>query len=117
VVESGFFDSIGLYRKCSDAESQVSGYLFDALHIDHLKERSFLRISSGEQRLILFARALVKNPELLILDEPFHGLDDDRKRDCLRVVESYCRQPDKSLIFVTHQPEEIPSSIHLRKYL
>lgn len=115
VVESGFFDSIGLYRKCSGEQSQIAGYLFGVLNIRHLKERSFLKISSGEQRLILFARALVKNPELLILDEPFHGLDDDRKRRCLQIVESCCSQPDKSLIFVTHQEEEIPQSIHLRK--
>ena len=117
VIESGFFDSIGLYRKCTDKQTKLADYLLDLLQINSLRERSFMKISSGEQRLVLFARSLVKNPELLILDEPFHGLDDENKQRCLQIVESYGQQPNKSLIFVTHQQEEIPESINLRKSL
>ena len=117
VIESGFFDSIGLYRKCTDKQTQLADYMLDLLQIKHLRERSFMKISSGEQRLVLFARSLVKNPELLILDEPFHGLDDENKQRCLQIVEDYGNQPNKSLIFVTHQQEEIPININLRKLL
>lgn len=112
VVASGFFDSIGLYRKCTDEQMQLAEYLFDVFSIGHLKSHSFLKISSGEQRLILFARALIKNPDLLILDEPFHGLDMRYKHFCTQVIESFCRQPDKSLIYVTHLQEEIPASVN-----
>ena len=111
VVESGFFDSIGLYRRCNSEQVQTALYLMEMLGISHLEERSFQKISSGEQRLVLFARSLVKNPELLILDEPFHGLDDQHKQNCIDLVESFCRQPGKSLIFVTHSREEIPSCV------
>lgn len=111
IVESGFFDSIGLYHKCSDEQTRIATYLLKVLSIDKLKERSFLQVSSGEQRLILLARSLVKNPELLILDEPFQGMDNISKQKCKQLVESYCKQQGKSLIFVTHFRDEIPSCI------
>ena len=112
VVASGFFDSVGLYRKCTSAQTRVAEQMLELLQCAHLSNRPFLKISSGEQRLVLFARSLVKNPDLLILDEPFHGLDAQKKQLCRRVVESYCSQPDKSLIYVTHRREEIPQCVN-----
>ncbi len=112
VVASGFFDSIGLYRKCNPQQTHLAEKLLEILHISPLKDRPFLKISSGEQRLLFFARALIKNPELLILDEPFHGLDPYNKARCTSIVESFARQAGKSLIYVTHHEEEIPDCIN-----
>lgn len=112
VVSSGFFDSIGLFRKCTDEQLALARYLFEKFSISHLETHSFLKVSSGEQRLILFMRALIKNPELLILDEPFHGLDDDRKQFCTEIIKSFCEQDNKSLIYVTHRREEIPPGVN-----
>jgi molybdate transport system ATP-binding protein len=112
VVASGFFDSIGLFRKCTEEQLQIVEKWFAILGVSPFMERSFLHISSGEQRLMLFMRAMVKNPGLLILDEPFHGLDADRKALCTAIVESFCSQPDKSLIYVTHRREEIPTCVN-----
>lgn len=111
VVASGFFDSIGLFRKCNAQQTLLAEKLLEILHIPHLKNRPFLKISSGEQRLLFFARAIIKNPELLILDEPFHGLDDYNKKQCTTIIESFARQAGKSLIYVTHRKEEIPDCI------
>lgn len=111
VVASGFFDSIGLYRKCNEQQISMAAKLMEIMGIAHLKNRPFLHISSGEQRLILFARAIIKNPELLILDEPFHGLDESNKKLCTSIVESFVEQWGKSLIYVTHRRDEIPDCI------
>ena len=111
IVESGFFDSIGLYRTCSAQQESEAKYVMQVVGISHLEERSFMKISSAEQRLVLFARTLVKNPEVLILDEPFHGFDQKNLHRCLQIVESFCRQPGKTLIFVTHNAAELPECI------
>lgn len=112
VVESGFFDSVGLFRKPTDAQCAFALNLMKYLDIESIAYKGFLKVSSGEQRLVLFARAMVKNPELLILDEPFHGIDYKHKMLCLSLIDTYLRQKDKSMIFVTHYKEEIPEQVN-----
>lgn len=116
VVGSGFFDTIGLYRKCSQEQEAIALDWMKLFKVEHLKETSFLNVSSGEQRLILLARVFVKNPDLLILDEPLHGLDVTNKRMVKRIIEEFCDE-DKSLIYVTHYENEIPSVIKDRLVL
>jgi molybdate transport system ATP-binding protein len=111
IVCSGFFDSIGLYRKCSDAQQQRALEWMRLFDIDALKDRSFLTLSSGEQRLTLLARAFVKDPDLLILDEPLHGLDVSNKRRAARIIEAFCAGKGKTLIYVTHYSSELPACI------
>jgi molybdate transport system ATP-binding protein len=79
--------------------------------IAQLADRTFLSLSSGEQRLCLLARAFVKDPALLILDEPLHGLDTYR-RDMVRdIIQTFCMRPDKTLIMVSHYADEFPRII------
>lgn len=79
--------------------------------IEQLADKSFMKISSGEQRMVLLVRAFVKSPQLLILDEPLHGLDDDRCRLVKSIINAYCRQKNKTLIMVSHYEEEFPKCI------
>lgn len=117
VVASGLKDTVGLYVRPSNEERQQCLWWMRLFGVDHLAERSFLHLSSGEQRLILVARAFVKDPELLILDEPLHGLDDRGRQLVLRLIEAFCSRPEKTLIFVSHYREEWPSCIDHEIYL
>lgn len=111
VVGSGFFDTVGLYRKCSKEQEEIVRDWLKVFGIEHLENTSFLNISTGEQRLLLIARVLVKNPDLLILDEPMHGLDIVNKMKVKQIIEEFCGD-DKTLIYVTHHLEEIPQIIN-----
>lgn len=110
VVASGFFDTIGLYRSCTTEQESMAQVWMEVFGISHLKDRTFLNISSGEQRLVLLARVFVKNPDLLILDEPLHGLDAGYCRRVKQIIEQYCTE-EKSLIYVTHYRNEIPDVV------
>ena len=111
IVASGLKDTIGLYARPTEAEKAECRKWMDTFGIGHLADRRFLEMSSGEQRLVLLARAFVKNPDLLILDEPLHGLDDENRRMVKDIVDDYCREPSRTLIYVTHYQEELPKCI------
>lgn len=111
IVASGLYDSIGLYRKTREEDVAVCEWWMDIFGIRDLKDRNFLQLSSGEQRLVLLARAFVKDPELLILDEPLHGLDMVNRRLVKDIIEAFCHRKDKTMIMVTHYQEELPDTI------
>ncbi len=117
VVASGFFDSVGLYNNPTEEQYAAARAWLAALGGAHLTGRSFVRLSFGEQRLALLARAMVKDPEVLILDEPLHGLDAGRRRRALALVDAFCRRPGKTLVYVTHYREEIPPCVDRVKEL
>ena len=117
VVASGLKDTVGLYMRPTADERQQCLWWMRLFGVDHLADRSFLTLSSGEQRLVLVARAFVKDPDLLILDEPLHGLDDRGRRLVLSLIEAFCARPEKTLIFVSHYREEWPPCIDHELYL
>ena len=111
IVASGLKDTVGLYTKYNETEQMRCLDVMKQFGIEGLANRSFLQISSGEQRLALVCRAFVKNPDLLILDEPMHGLDLQRQQLTKHIIDYYCQQPQKTLIMVTHYKEELPNCI------
>ena len=86
-------------------------FLDEVFGLEGLEDRGFLKLSSGEQRLVLLARAFVKDPELLILDEPLHGLDNRNRRLVKDIIEAFCKRKNKTMIMVTHYKEELPACI------
>ena len=117
IVASGLHDSIGLYKRPKEEDREVCLFWMDVFGVKELADRSFLQLSSGEQRLVLLARAFVKDPELLILDEPLHGLDLYNRRLVKDVIETFCRRENKTMIMVTHYKEELPECITNSLYL
>jgi len=117
IVASGLHDSIGLYRRPQEEQMVVCEWWMDIFGILPVKDKPFLQLSSGEQRLTLLARAFVKDPELLILDEPLHGLDTQNRKMVKSIVEAFCNRKDKTIIYVTHYEHELPVSITNRLML
>lgn len=117
IVASGLKDSVGLYQRPKPGEKEICKRWMHIFGIEGLADRTFLKLSSGEQRLALLARAFVKDPELLILDEPLHGLDDTNSSLVKDIIEAFCRRKGKTLIMVTHYKEELPGIIDHHLYL
>ena len=111
IVASGFFDSIGVFRKCTPEQEAIAMEWIKCFGIEDIAHRSFLTLSSGEQRLALLARAFVKDPDLIILDEPLHGLDVANKDRASKIIESFCDRKGKTLVYVTHYTHEIPQAV------
>ena len=117
IVASGLNDSIGLYTRPRPEERELCLHWMETFGIEDLAQQSFLKMSSGEQRLCLLARAFVKDPELLILDEPMHGLDNENCELTKSIIETFCKRPNKTFIMVTHYKEELPPCIDKHLYL
>lgn len=108
MVESGFYDSIGLYRSATPEQTEASQRWMERMGVCHLAGQSLGRVAPGEQRLVLLARAIVKEPELLILDEPCQGLDRANRTRVLRTIEWIATHSGSTTIYVTHDVDEVP---------
>jgi len=111
VVLSGFYDSVGLHRLPTPAQRSQAGEWLAALGLQSHRDTPFSALAAGQQRLALLARALVKQPPLLILDEPCQGLDERQRGLFLGFIEQLCAQTPLALIYVTHEQEELPRVI------
>ncbi|MEE4356125.1 MAG: ATP-binding cassette domain-containing protein [Desulfococcaceae bacterium] len=118
-VLSGFFDSVGLYRGADAMQKEKAKQQMAEMGIEDKSERLFDRLSCGEQRMVLLARAMVKSPALLILDEPCQGLDAGNREMILTWADYIGRHSDTRILYVSHYPDEIPACIghilHLEK--
>jgi molybdate transport system ATP-binding protein len=111
VVESGFHDSIGLFEPATPRERTVAQQWLKEFQLLQFANEPLFSLSVGLQRMVLLARALVKSPRLLILDEPCQGLDFPHRDFFVREVDDLLRSRSVTAIYVTHRPEEIPRSI------
>ena len=120
VVLSGFFGSVGIGRSqqpTATHHARVAG-LMEQLGLADLAERPYGQLSDGQRRRLLLARALVHDPEVLVLDEPTNGLDLAAKHQLLAILRELARS-GTTLLLVTHQIEviipEIQRAVLLRQ--
>lgn len=106
VIISGFYDSIGLYTKSTDRQKRIADEWLALLGMSDRADQPFNKLSYGDQRLLLIARAMVKHPPLLILDEPCLGLDDMNRQLVLALIERICAGTETSVLYVNHHPED-----------
>ncbi|MDW1798183.1 molybdate ABC transporter ATP-binding protein ModF [Vibrio sp. 2-2(9)] len=111
VILSGFYDSIGLYNQPTRKEMNIANEWLDILHMSQYKKTSFKQLEYGQQRLLLIARAIVKQPTLLILDEPYQGLDFLGRRLVKNTLELIARENLSQLLYVSHYQEDRLDSI------
>jgi molybdate transport system ATP-binding protein len=117
VILSGFFDSVGLYRRSNPAQKDKASKWIEFIGLAAKAAEPFNRLSYGEQRLLLLARAMVKSPLLLILDEPCQGLDRTNRKMVLNLIDAQVRRSRTQILFITHHSEEIPDCIsHLLRF-
>ncbi|MGB1238307.1 MAG: molybdate ABC transporter ATP-binding protein ModF [Pseudomonadales bacterium] len=106
VIISGFYDSIGLYTKSTDAQKKIADQWLALLGMSDRADKTFTQLSYGDQRLLLIARAMVKHPPLLILDEPCLGLDDINRQLVLALIEKICVDTQTTVLYVNHHSED-----------
>lgn len=116
VVLSGLFDSIGLYRPVTPPQRRLAADWLEAVDLADLADVPFRRLTYGDQRLVLIARALIKQPPLLILDEPTQGLDSSARKSLLDFLETISRGNTTTILYVSHRQDEFRSFFrqHLR---
>lgn len=112
VVGSGLFDNLGVYKKISGFQKKRIDLCLEVFGISHLSARTFQQISNGEQRMVLLARALVKNPPFLILDEPCQGLDEEQIQRVKEILNYICSNSQTTLIYVSHYASDIPTCVN-----
>ncbi len=114
VIESGFYDTLGLFRPSSPRlQSKVKAWLA-LMGLEKYENTLFSKLSAGSQRLCLVARAMVKNPALLILDEPCQGLDETQRESFLNMLDLLCDLSTVAIVYVSHYQEEVPQCIKHR---
>ncbi|RYY30197.1 MAG: ATP-binding cassette domain-containing protein [Sphingobacteriaceae bacterium] len=112
VIESGFYDTLGLFRPSNPQKTNLALRWMKLLQIENNARKLLKNVTASTQRLVLLARALVKNPPLLIFDEPCQGLDNGQQQHFKYLLEMICKNSNTTLIYVTHYPQEIPDVVN-----
>jgi len=105
MIISGLNDSIGLYVKPTEAQLRSAKSWLALIGMEQLKDKLFNDLTMGQKRLVMCARAMIKHPLLLIIDEPTAGLDDESAALFVSLVNKFAMESDTTVIFVSHRKE------------
>lgn len=104
MIISGLNDSVGLYVNPSGMQKDIAKSWMESLGSAY-KNRTFQSLSLGQQRMVMIARAMVKYPPLLILDEPTIELDDENSKLFIEMVNAIAAEKKVAIIYVSHRDE------------
>ncbi|MBD0832168.1 ATP-binding cassette domain-containing protein [Aestuariibaculum sediminum] len=105
MIVSGFFDTIGLYKTPTNEQIKIAQHWLRVLDMFDIRKQDFLSLSKGYQSLVLIARAMVKHPPLLILDEPTNGLDDADVKLFTALINKIAKETETAILYVSHRTE------------
>jgi molybdate transport system ATP-binding protein len=105
MIVSGFFDSVGLFKAPTHQQISIARQWLYVLNMYEIRKQDFLSLSTGHQRLVLIARAMVKQPPLLILDEPTNGLDDADAQLFIQLINKIALESNTAILYVSHRQE------------
>ena len=106
MILSGFFDSIGLYKTPTTLQVKLAEEWIKLLNLENRKDTSFNDLTAVTKRLVLIARAMIKHPPLLILDEPIINLDNQGTAIIVALINKIKKESDTTILFVSHRSVE-----------
>ena len=106
MVLSGFFDSVGLYKTPSTLQTKTAEEWLLLLNLENKRNTPFNNLTTAEQRLVLIARAMIKHPPLLILDEPLINLDNQGTAIIVNLINKIVAESNTTILFVSHREVE-----------
>ncbi len=107
-VLSGFDNSIGLYREIEEEEHEIAKKSLALLGVEFLTTRSIRKCSTGEMRRLMLARAFIGEPDILLLDEPFSGLDPEAREHVHNILYELVSKGIQ-IIYVSHHQDDLPA--------
>jgi molybdate transport system ATP-binding protein len=111
VAATGYFDALYINTQLTDIQKDIIHKHFHFLQIPYLLQESFQAVSTGQQRLVLLIRSLIKQPQVIIWDEPYQALDEQHIRLSAQLLKLYCSD-STTLLFVSHYLQEIPDFVN-----
>jgi len=110
-VMTGAIGRLGLFRSPGREERQKAMQLMEMMRVAHLAERPLGQLSGGERQKVSLARAILQNPDLLLMDEPTAGLDIAVQKEVLNLVDKIHAEKTLTILFVTHDFNLLPSAM------
>ena len=113
VILSGLFDTLGLFKSVTPEQESLARSWMEAFQLQDLSEKYFYELSLAQQRWALLTRALIKKPQLLILDEASQGLDEQQRDLFKNTLQDLLTRIPTAVIYVSHYEEDVPPCVNL----